>query len=134
MSKVFSMSEASSIAIHSMVLIARAEKGINVVKIAEFTGFSKNHIAKVLQRLVKSDLLKSVRGPSGGFSLKRKPKEYALLDIYEAIEGSIEVTDCPLAYEVCNYDNCIMGTVINKMTAEFKKFLKKQTLDKYIET
>lgn len=132
MSKIFSLSEASSIAIHSMVLIARAKDGINVVKITEFTGFSKNHIAKVLQRLVKSDMLKSVRGPSGGFSLKKTPAEYTLLDIYEAIEGSIEETDCPLAYDVCNYDQCIMGNVINKMTVEFKKFLKKQTLDMYL--
>ncbi|MFH1159766.1 MAG: Rrf2 family transcriptional regulator, partial [bacterium] len=132
MAKVFSLSEASSIAIHSMVLIARSAGGINVVKITAHTGFSKNHIAKVLQRLVKSDLLKSVRGPSGGYSLKKEPKEYNLLEVYQAIEGPIEETDCPLAYEVCNYDQCIMGTVINKMTAEFKKFLKEQTLDKYL--
>ncbi len=132
MSKIFSLSEASSIAIHSMVLIARAENGINVVKITEFTGFSKNHIAKVLQRLVKSDMLKSVRGPSGGFSLKKEPRDYTLLSIYEAIEGPIEETDCPLAYDACNFDKCIMGTVINSMTTEFKKFLKKQTLDKYL--
>lgn len=132
MSKIFSLSEASSIAIHSMVLIARAQNGINVLKIAEFTGFSKNHIAKVLQRLVKSDMLKSVRGPSGGFSLKREPKDYTLLGIYEAIEGPIEETDCPLAYDICNYNQCIMGNVINKMTSEFKKFLNKQTLDLYL--
>ena len=132
MSRIFSLSEASSIAIHSMVLIARAKQVINVVKISEVTGFSKNHVAKILQRLVKSDMLKSVRGPSGGFSLKREPKDYNLLEIYEAIEGPLEETDCPLAYEVCNFGQCIMGNVINKMTGEFKKFLKGQTLDKYL--
>ena len=36
MARVFSLSEASSIAIHSMVLIARNENGINAGKIAEF--------------------------------------------------------------------------------------------------
>ena len=132
MSRIFSLSDASSIAIHSMVLIARAKQVINVVKISEVTGFSKNHVAKILQRLVKSDMLKSVRGPSGGFSLKREPKDYNLLEIYEAIEGPLEETDCPLAYEVCNFGQCIMGNVINKMTGEFKKFLKGQTLDKYL--
>lgn len=132
MSKIFTLSEAASIAIHSMVLVARAEKGINVVKIAEFTGFSKNHIAKVMQRLVKSDLLKSVRGPAGGFSLKREPKTISLLGIYEMIEGSLEETDCPLSYEVCNYDKCVIGNIVNQMTTEFKQFLKKQTLDKYL--
>lgn len=132
MAKIFSLSEASSIAIHSMVLISRAENGINAVKIAEFTGFSKNHIAKVLQRLVKSEMLKSVRGPSGGFSLKKEAHTISLLDIYQAIEGPIEETDCPLAYEVCNFDRCIMGNVINRMTMQFKQFLSSQTLDMYL--
>ena len=132
MSKIFALSEASSIAIHSMVLIARAEVSMNAVKIAEFTGFSKNHIAKVLQRLVKSDLLKSVRGPSGGFSMKKDPKDLTLLDIYQAIEGPIELNDCPLAYEICNFDRCLMGNVINKLTSEFRKFLEDQTLSTYM--
>lgn len=132
MSKIFALSEASSIAIHSMVLIARAENGINAVKIAEFTGFSKNHIAKVLQRLVKNDMLKSVRGPSGGFSMKVDPKDISLLDIYESIEGPIELSECPLQNEVCNYDQCILGNVVNKLNAEFKKFLQEQTLQSYL--
>jgi len=132
MSKIFSLSEASSIAIHGMVLIARSDSGLNVIKITEFTGFSKNHIAKVMQRLVKNDLLKSVRGPSGGFSLKKKPEDITLLDIYESIEGSIDITECPLAYDICNYDKCVMGNVVNKMTLEFKKFLQEQTLKSYL--
>lgn len=126
------MSEAASIAIHGMVLIARSEKGMNVLKIAEVTGFSKNHLAKVLQRLVKNDLLKSVRGPAGGFSLKKDPSEVTLLQIYESIEGQLEITDCPLTYEICNFEKCVMGNVVNKMTMEFKKFLQKQTLKNYM--
>jgi Rrf2 family protein len=132
MSKIFSLSEASSIAIHSMVLIARSENGINAVKIAEITGFSKNHIAKVLQRLVKVEMLKSVRGPSGGFSMRMDPNKVNLLDIYQAIEGQIDVNECPLSYELCGFDKCLMGTVVNKMTMEFKKFLAEQTLQKYL--
>jgi Rrf2 family protein len=132
MARVFSLSEASSIAIHSMVLIARNENGINTGKIAEYTNFSKNHIAKVLQRLVKSDMLKSVRGPAGGFTIKKDPKKISLLNIYEAIEGPIEITDCPLAHGVCNFEKCLMGNVVNKMTTEFKKFLKNQTLAWYM--
>ena len=132
MAKIFSMSDAASIAIHSMVLIARAENGINAVKIADFTGFSKNHISKVLQRLVKDDLLNSVRGPSGGFSLKKKPEDITLLTIYESIEGTLAITDCPMSNEICRFDQCVMGNVVNKMTLEFKKFLGDQTLKAYI--
>lgn len=132
MGKIFAMSEAASIAIHSMVLIARSENGINAVRIAEITGFSKNHISKVLQRLVKNDMLKSVRGPSGGFSLKKAPQRITLLNIYESIEGPLEILDCPLANEICNFDRCIMGNIANNLTIEFKKFLKRQTLREYL--
>ena len=132
MAKIFSMSDAASIAIHSMVLIARAESGINAVKIAEFTGFSKNHISKVCQRLVKNDLLKSFRGPTGGFTLKRSPEKITLLNIYESIEGTMEITDCPFENEVCNFDKCLMVNVVNKLAVEFKNFLHKQTLKDYL--
>ena len=132
MAKIFSMSDAASIAIHSMVVIARSETGINAVKIAEFTGFSKNHISKVLQRLVKNDLLDSVRGPSGGFTLKRKAEDITLLMIYESIEGTLEIKDCLMSLEICRFDQCIMGSVVNKMALEFKNFLGAQTLKAYM--
>ena len=132
MSKIFAMSEAASIGIHSMVLIARNETGINAIKIAENTGSSKNHISKVLQRLVKSDLLKSVRGPAGGFMLKKDAEKISLLTIYESIEGPMEITDCPFENEVCHFDRCLMLNVINKMALEFKRFLDKQTLQDYL--
>ena len=132
MSKVFSLSEAASIAIHSMVLIARSENGLNVIRIADTTGFSKNHIAKVLQRLVKIGMLKSVRGPSGGFTLRKDPGKITLLNIYEAIEGKLEITDCPLSNETCNFDECVMGSIVNNMTLDFKKFLHDRTLSHYL--
>ena len=81
---------------------------------------------------MKSDLLKSVRGPAGGFTLKKDPESLSLLDIYQAIEGPLELNDCPLANEICNFDRCLMGNVINKLTAEFKKFLQDQTLSSYL--
>ncbi|MCK9421058.1 MAG: Rrf2 family transcriptional regulator [Bacteroidales bacterium] len=132
MSKIFALSEASSIAIHSMVLIARSESVLNAGKVANVTGFSKNHIAKVLQRLVKNDMLNSVRGPAGGFSLKKDPKSISLLDIYQTIEGNLDIGDCPLSYELCGFDLCLIGNVVNKLTAEFKKFLQEQTLQSYL--
>jgi Rrf2 family protein len=132
MAKIFSMSDAASIAIHSMVLIARSENGINAVRIAEISGFSKNHISKVLQRLVKNGLLKSVRGPMGGFSMKQPPESISLLSIYEAIEGNLDLTDCPMAHDICGFEHCIMGNVVNKMTMEFKKFLNEQSLKRYL--
>ena len=77
-------------------------------------------------------MLRSVRGPAGGFTLKADPSAITLLDIYQAIEGNIDISDCPLAYDVCGFDHCLMGNVINRLTSEFKDFLKEKTLKSYI--
>lgn len=132
MAKIFNMSEAASIALHSMVMIARRNEMMNVLKISELISSSKHHVAKVLQRLVKDDLLVSSRGPFGGFSLKKDPSEISLLEIFESIEGRIEVSRCPNDIAICPFEKCILGTVANKMTKEFREYMQTQTLDKYL--
>lgn len=133
MPKLISLSEAASIALHGMVLVARSENLINVLKISEATQSSRHHVAKVFQRLVKENLVESHRGPNGGFSLKKKPENISFLDIYEAIEGDIEIGDCPLDKPICPFKKCLMGNIINGMTKEYVDYLAKQTLDQYLD-
>ncbi len=132
MAKIVHLSEAASLAIHSMVLIAKSENHINVNVLAQEMGASRNHLAKVLQQLVKQNYLRSVRGPSGGFVLNVKPSDVTLLDIYEAIEGRIETPSCPLDRQICPFDKCLMGGMVNSVTSQFKEYFKDQTLEKFI--
>jgi len=132
MSKIVTLSEAASIALHGMILIAREKKGMNVTKIAEQTSTSKHHVAKVMQRLVKSGYLNSHRGPNGGFELKISPERINFLDIYENIEGKIEINTCPMDKPVCPFDKCILNNVTSKMSKEFREYLSSQTLDQYL--
>lgn len=132
MSKIVTLTEAASIALHGMIIVAKSEKMANVVQIAELTGSSKHHVAKIFQRLVKDNFLDSHRGPSGGFSLKRNPKEITLLQIYESIEGKIEVTSCPLDKNICPFGMCIMDNVTRKMTVDFREHLQKHNLSDYL--
>ena len=74
MSKIVTLSEAASIALHAMVLITRSTEKLNVGQIAESIDSSKHHVAKVMQRLAKENFVASNRGPSGGFVLKMKPE------------------------------------------------------------
>lgn len=129
MSKIVTLSEAASIAIHAMVLIAQSEDvNLNVNKIAELTGASKNHIAKVMQRLVKEKMVKSTRGPSGGFVMDKSPAEITLLDIYQCIEGDISMADCPLSKNICPFNKCLMNGIVHKLTNELIEFLQSQKL------
>ncbi len=132
MSKIVTLTEAASIALHGMIIVAKAEKMANVIHIADLTGSSKHHVAKIFQRLVKDNFLASHRGPTGGFTLKKDPADISLLEIYESIEGKIEVTTCPLDKHICPFDKCIMDNVTRKMTVDFRNHLKSHTLKDYL--
>jgi len=132
MAKIVHLSEAASLAIHSMVIIAKSDNHINVNILAREMGASRNHLAKVLQQLVKQNFLKSVRGPSGGFVMNVNPKDITLLDIYEAIEGKIETPECPLDRKVCPFDKCLMGGMVYTVTEQFRKYFNEQTLERFI--
>jgi Rrf2 family protein len=99
-----------------------------VMRIAEATGSSRHHVAKILQRLVKENFLSSTRGPSGGFSLNVDPSEISLLRIYEAIEGKITIPNCPSEHPVCPFGKCIMGNVVGQMTKLFVDYLTTNTV------
>ncbi len=128
MAKLVSFSEAATIGLHGMVMIARAGEQVNVLQIADTTGSSKHHIAKVMQRLVKEGLLLSNRGPTGGFFLKSLPAKISLLQIYEAIEGKIKIDQCFHEKEICPFGGCILGDTVPKMTTEFANYLASHTL------
>lgn len=132
MAKIVSLSEAASIALHGMVLVAKDEAHTNVQKIADETTSSRHHVAKIMQRLVKDDFLESFRGPKGGFRLKRKPEEITFLEIFESIEGKIAITSCPLDKQVCGFDKCIMNNITKKMTIQFQEYMKEQTLADFL--
>ncbi len=121
MAHVIQFSEAAFIALHGMVLVAKAKDGelVNVIQISDRLNSSKHHVAKVMQRMVKDGYLSSHRGPSGGFSLKMPAGDISLLDLYESIEGKIDIGDCPLDHPVCKFDKCIFNNVTKKMTEEF---------------
>ena len=132
MARFFNISEAASIGIHSMVLIAKEESKLNVTQISEIMKFSRHHVAKVMQRLAKAGMVTSTRGPAGGFVLAKPPAEINLLQIYEAIEGKIVDTDCPLGYDECPFNKCLLDTMAEGVNKAFKEYLQTHTLEYYL--
>ncbi len=132
MSKIVTLTEGASIALHGMIIVARSGGKANVIQISEVTSSSKHHVAKIFQRLVKDNFLESHRGPSGGFSLKKNPEDISLLDIYESIEGKIEMSACPHDKIICPFEKCIMNNVTFKMTQDFRDHLKGHTLADFL--
>jgi Rrf2 family protein len=129
MAHPFRMQEATSIALHSMVKIAQAHpEPQQVAVLASEIGVSRNHLAKVLQRLHKAGLVKSKRGPKGGVTLAKEPQQINLLEIYEAIEGKFSPNACLLNKKDCPFKKCIMGNLVGEIGRMFGEFFASYSL------
>ncbi|MHC5060626.1 MAG: RrF2 family transcriptional regulator [Planctomycetota bacterium] len=58
-------------------------------KIAKEYEISLEYLLKILQQLVRANILKSKRGPGGGFSLARPAEHINLLQIVESVDGPL---------------------------------------------
>ncbi len=68
-------------------------------------------VAKVLQQLVKKNLISSCQGVRGGYSLVKSPEHISLMEIISAIEDNYQITNCmneKSSQKDCNHFNCCM--------------------------
>jgi Rrf2 family transcriptional regulator, nitric oxide-sensitive transcriptional repressor len=65
-----------------------------ISQIAEFFGISKDHVAKVVQRLARLGYLRSQRGMKGGLQLARDPQGIPIGQVIRDLEGQTGLLDC----------------------------------------
>lgn len=129
MSSILKITEASSLALHAAVIIAREnEKMVSAKEISKILNVSCDHLSKVLQRLAKSGIVKSLRGPDGGFKIARPPSEIRLMEIYEAIEGKFNYQNCLLGKNVCMAEKCVLGKLSEKINQEVFNYFTNTTV------
>ena len=64
------------------------DKGIILSQsISKEYGIPLEYLLKILQQMVRANVLRSKRGPRGGFSLARPTKKITMLQIIEAVDG-----------------------------------------------
>jgi Rrf2 family protein len=120
---MFKLSEAAALALHTAgLLAAQPDRLVTTRDVASHFKVSQAHLSKVMQRLVKVGLIRSSRGPGGGFSLTKPPEEITLLNVYEAIEGPLELDRCLLGHPACPVKTCVMSglkEIINRETWQY---------------
>ncbi len=117
MKNILGISEASNLGIHALAYLASKGIGISLSagQIAEDIGVSESHLSKVLQKLVKTEIISSSRGAKGGFSLQRDPSKLSLLELVEKIDGPLIITDCLLGSPICDNQECMLGDLIREV-------------------
>ena len=131
MSGIIQLNEAASLALHSMVLLAGdPEKSWLIRDIAVEVGASEAHLAKVVQRLSKSGLVVTARGPKGGVSLAKPANQITYSEIFEAIEGPISAQKCVFEKGTCPFKRCIFGGLMDRLAIQIReKFMQTRLSD-----
>jgi len=129
MNNMLRLSEATSLALHSMILMSlKNGKMLQTKEIAEHLGCSSDHLSKVLQRLRKNNLVLSTRGPKGGSRLAKKPEQIALLEICEVIEGPFHLPNCMLDEPICRGECLLFGNLLKEFGEKLRAHLENTTL------
>ena len=124
MSKFFKISEAGALGFHALAIMARDPDKIHPVKsMAERLGKSQAHLAKVIQCLAKAGLLDNSRGPNGGCRIKVKTLDVNLFEIYEILEGDIDLKPCLFEEGTCD-GICIFGSLTKEVTELTHRYFK----------
>ncbi len=87
--------------------------------IAERTGISESYLEQLISLLKKADIVKSIRGASGGYVLNKPPQEISVGDILRVVEGPLELVECLSKTEACgsgDCDNCTTKGVWAKLS------------------
>ncbi len=89
------ISKMTDYAIMVMVeLLASRGEVLNAHALSERSHLELPTVSKVLKLLVKTGLVESYRGASGGYSLERNAQDISVAEIIAAIEGPIAMTEC----------------------------------------
>ena len=99
--------------------------------LAQLTKLAQPTVAKVLKMLLAVELVETQRGVRGGYRLMKTSAHISLVDIVEAIEGPIAVTDCiEGARQPCPASNyCCMRNHWNHVNFAIRRALMDVTLE-----
>ena len=111
-------------AIRCLIYLAeQTDKVLSIEEISKASRVNATFVAKILQSLAKSNLIRSFRGVNGGFCLARNAAEINLLDIIVAIEGRVALNECvvnPQGFE------CLKSCTVHPVWVKVKNSLEEQ--------
>lgn len=127
---VFSNSSKYAIkAVLFLALHSSDKRKVMVKDISEPINVPQAYIAKLLQQLVKENIVSSTRGPKGGFYLNEDNLNRSILSIVNIIDGDRKLNACMLSLETCNEEKpCPLHNTLNVYRNEVLKNLKSKTV------
>src|SRR4051794_20153397 len=96
--------------------------------IADEYGIPQQALAKILQRLAKSQLLISHHGTNGGYSLARPARSISALEVIKAIDGPLFMTACSTDHDCVQSSKCTVREPLRKVSEKIQEALERVKL------
>lgn len=104
-----------------------------VREVADYEKIPKAFLYKIFQKLNRAKIVKSHRGPSGGFSLAKKPADITIKEIIEAVQGPVAINRCFFETKVCpNMKDCILKDRLGQIQEGLSDFLEDINLERLL--
>jgi len=116
-----------------------ANRPVQIQDIANRQDISPRYLEQIFQSLKRAGILKSKRGPQGGYLLARTLKEISVRDVVAATEGDLLLVDCGKKKNgrkrsVCALDGkCVTQTVWCEATAKLEELFSGISLENLCE-
>lgn len=89
-----------------MAYFAKAPtQAMNAAEVADATQIPVPTVSKILKSLAQQGLLESHRGAKGGYQLRRDASAISLVEVIEALEGPIALTECSATQTDCQMES-----------------------------
>lgn len=98
-------SKACKYALNAMIYVASLPEGrdrAGLREISKAINSPEAFTAKILQQLVRGELLNSVKGPNGGFAIHGEAYTITIAQVVASIDGDMIFTGCALGLEKCS--------------------------------
>ena len=107
------------------------KKPTNLKEISLRQGISISFLEQIFLKLKRNNLVKSSRGPTGGYELSKSPEEITLSSIIEAVDERVKTLGCKKeSKKGCNGKSikCITHDLWNDLEIHINNFFEKNTL------
>jgi Rrf2 family protein len=113
-----------------MYLAERQGHGpVTLQEVSEQLMIPRAFLSKILQQLARKGVVRSLKGPTGGFVLAVEPAEITLFEVLTEIDGPARVFECFATDADCTlYGDCLIRDVFGEVDEQISKVLARYTL------
>jgi Rrf2 family protein len=107
---------------------------LQIKVIAERQNISNKYLEQLVAIIKSAGLIRSIRGPHGGYVLAKPPQEIKLSEIFRVLEGMVFTVECVENEQACaSYADCITRRLWIEVNDAILNVLTSKTLQDLVE-